>query len=234
MSARLTAVAFGLRWVAEVFRMTGGKAQKTAAALCIGLTFFLWSRLVHATVYGWRGEGGVLNLTNDPEDVPEPQRASAQTFTSKLAGKNVSEGAVTLPPPSPEVEATSAYERGLERGLQTAERQVALAGELARTVLAAVPPSPPTRIIIQQPPRTIVRYASPGYGTPFYGFIGPYAPYFFGGPYGFSHAYGFGRGRFVPHSHFFPGTRGRRRGLFFPHGHFLHHGFLFGHGFAVR
>ena len=33
----------------------------------------------------------------------------------------------------------AAYERGLERGLQTAERQVRMAAELARTILAAVP-----------------------------------------------------------------------------------------------
>ncbi|MBI3304439.1 MAG: hypothetical protein HYZ72_20445, partial [Deltaproteobacteria bacterium] len=145
------------------------------------------------------------------------------------------EGTFPLPPPSPEAEQASAYERGLERGLQTAEHQVALAGELARTVLAAVPPAPPTRIVIQQPAPTIIRYISPAYSAPpFYGFIGPYAPYFFGSLYGFSYAYGFNRGRFVPHSHFFPGTRSRRTGLFFPHGHFSQDGFLFGHGFVVR
>ena len=126
----------------------------------------------------------------------------------------------------------SAYERGLERGLQTAERQVALAGELARTVLTAMPPAPPTRIIIQQPAPMIVRYVSPDYyAPPFYGFIGPYMPY---SPYGFGYAYGFSHGRFVPHSHFFPGTRGQHTGLFFPHGHFFQDGFLFGHGFVVR
>ncbi len=216
--------------------MTGGNLCRIRTALFIGLVFFLSAPLAHATVYGWSGEGGVLMLSNDPEDVPEVQRASAKTFTSKLAGKSVPAGAVTPTPPSPEAGGVSDYERGLERGLQTAEHQVTLAGELARTVLAAVPPAPPTRIIIQQSAPPSVRYVSPDYyAPPFYGFIGPYMPDFFGAPYGFGYAYGFGRGRFVPHSHFFPGTRRRRRtGLFFPHGHFSQDGFLFGHGFVVR
>ena len=217
--------------------MIGGNLCRLRAALFIGLVVFLSAAPAHATVYGWKGAGGVVMLSNDPADVPEAQRASAKTFTSKLAGKSVPEGAVTPPPPSPAAERVSDYERGLESGLRTAERQAALAGELARTVLAAVPPAPPTRIIIQQSAPPIVRYASPDYyAPPFYGFIGPYMPYSFGfgAPYGFGYAYGFGGGRFVPHSHFFPGTRGRRTGLFFPHGHFSQDGFLFGHGFVVR
>jgi len=217
--------------------MVGGNLGRMWTALFIGLVVFLAAPLAHATVYGWRGEGGVFMLSNDAKDVPEAQRASAKTFTSKLAGKTGPVGAVTPPPPSPETGRVSDYERGLEQGLQTAERQVTLAGELARDVLAAVPPAPPTRIIIQQSAPPIVRYAYPdSYAPPFYGFIGPYMPDFsgFGAPYSFGYAYGFGRGRFVPHSHFFPGTRGRRAGLFFPHGHFSQDGFLFGHGFVVR
>jgi hypothetical protein len=176
-----------------------------------------------------------LHLSNDPETVPEAQRATAKTFTSKLAGKAAPESTVPIAPPSPEAIPVSAYERGLERGLQAAERQVALAGELARTVLTAVPQSSPSQIIIQQPGPIIVREASPRYyAPPFYGFIGPYTPHFWT-PYGFGgYAYGFRHGRFVPHSHFFPGTRRRRSGLFFLHGHFTHRGFLFGHGLVVR
>ncbi len=212
--------------------MSSGNLWRLPTALSIGLILFLLSIPAHATVYAWKGERGVLNLSNDQDDVPEVQRAAAEKFTSKLAGKNVPEGTASLAPPSPEAEPMSMYERGLELGLQTAERQAALAGELARTVLTAMPPPPPTRIIIQQPAPTIIRYVSPNYyAPPCYGFIGPYMPY---SPYGCGYAYGFGFGRFVPHSHFFPGTRGVRTGLFFPHGHFSQDGFLFGSGFVVR
>jgi hypothetical protein len=194
--------------------------------------FFLSSTPARATVYLWKGENGALHLGNDLDDVPEAQRAAAKKFTSKFANKSIAEGTVPLAPPDTEAGSLSTYERGLERGLDTAARQVALAGELVRTVLTAMPPAPPTRIIIQQPAPTIIRYASPYYYVPpFYGFIGPYRPYF---PYGFGYSYGFGYGRFVPHSHFFPVTRGVHTGLFFPHGHFSQAGFLFGHGLVVR
>jgi hypothetical protein len=201
--------------------------------LFLGLVLFASSLPARATVYGWKGEKGMLHLSNDIENIPEAQRESATKFTSKLAGKSVAEDVSVAPSPTPE--SVNAYERGLEQGLQTAERQMVLAGEMARNLLTAIPPAPPTRIIIQQPAQPIMRYVDSGsYASPFYGFIGPYAPYHWGFPYGASYAYGFGRGRFVPHSHFFPGTRRRHRGLFFPHGHFSHHGFLFGHGFVVR
>lgn len=192
---------------------------------------FLTPAPARATVYGWQSEHGVRSFSNDPENVPQIHRATAQTFTSKLAGK-VTSAPVVTPPVNAEADQRSAYEQGLERGLQTAERQVALAGELARTVLTAVPPPPPVRIVIQQAPQTIERHVVLGYDPPFYGFVGPYAPY--SSYYRPGYAYGFGYGRFVPHSHFFPGTRGRRQGLFFPHGHFSQDGFLFGHGFVVR
>jgi hypothetical protein len=188
----------------------------------------------HATVYSWKGESGTLNLSNDPEEVPEAHRETAEQFTTKLADKSAPEAAMPLAPATPEETLLRVYERGLDRGLQSAERQVALAGELARSVLSAVPQAPPTRIIIRQSPPTVVHRVSPGYGGyPFYGFIGPYMPYSPYG-YGFGYAYGFRHGRFVPHSHFFPGTRGRRTGIFFPHGHFSQDGFLFGSGFVVR
>jgi len=214
--------------------MRGCSVRKLSVVFSFGVLFFCSAPLVHATVYFWQGESGVLNLSNDPEEVPEAQRETAQQFTTKLAGKSTSEAAVALAPTTPEETLLNVYERGLERGLQTAEQQVALAGELARSVLSAIPPVPPTRIIIQQSAPTVVRHVSPGYaGYPFYGAIGPYSPYAPYG-YGYGYAYGFRRGRFVSHSHFFPGTRGRRTGIFFPRGHFSRDGFLFGHGFVVR
>lgn len=211
--------------------MTGNSARHLWVALAIGSLAFLLSFPAQATVYGWKSKGGVLTLTNNQEAVPEAQRATAIVFISRSAGNGAAQATGT-PSPRPQANQESDYERGLERGLQTAEHQVALAGELARTILAATPPAPPIRIVIQQPPQVIVRHVSPQYDAPFYGFLGPYVPH---SPYySPGYAYGFGQGRFVRHSHFFPGTRGRRRGLFFPHGHFSRDGFLFGHGFVVR
>lgn len=219
--------------------MTNAKFFPIPVALLVGVLFCASS--THATVYSWRDEKGRLHFCNDQEEVPEAHRTSAQTFKSKLAAQNPAEVPVTAISPSSEPVALTVYERGLERGLQTAEHQVALAGELARTLLAAAPqpplppPSPPPTIIIQQP-TTVVRYISsdPGmYAPPFYGFIAPYSTYY-GFPYNFTYPYGFGGGRFIPHSHFFPSARKRRTGLYFPYGHASHRGFLFGHGFAVR
>lgn len=214
--------------------MRGRNVRQLAVICSLGFMFFCSTSLGHATVYFWRGESGVLNLSNDPEEVPEAHRETAQQFTAKLPVASAPEAAGPLVPATTEATLLSMYERGLDRGLQTAEQQVALAGELARSVLSAIPPAPPTRIIIQQSAPTVVRHVSPGYaGYPFYGAIGPYSPYSPYG-YGYGYAYGFRRGRFVPHSHFFPGTRGRRTGIFFPRGHFSRDGFLFGHGFVVR
>ena len=201
--------------------------------LGIGLILVLFATHASATVYGWKSEDGALHFSNDPGAVPETYRLTAEEFTSKLVGKEVPVEEAP-PPPSLTGEPLNTYERGLERGLEVAERQVALAGELARSVVAATPARPPVRVIIRQS-APIVRYVSPGYsGIPFYGFVGPYAPHFSTPYYWASYAYGVGHGRFVPHSHFFPGTRGRHRGLFFPHGHFSQDGFLFGHGLVVR
>lgn len=193
----------------------------------------------HATVYSWRDENGRLQFSNNQDEVPEAHRTSAKTFKSKLATQNpVDVPPVTTPAPSKEPETVSAYERGLERGLQVAERQVALAGELARTLLAAAPqppPPPPPQIIIVQQPAPIVRYVSrePDYAPPYYGFIAPYLAY--GGyPYDHTYSYGFGRGRLIRHSHFFPGARRRGLGVYFPYGHQRHRGYLFGHGFVLR
>lgn len=219
--------------------MTNAKFFPILVTLLVGVLFFAAS--THATVYSWRDEKGRLHFCNDQDEVPETHRAVAQTFKSKLTTQNQEEVPVTAPSSSAEPVAISAYERGLEHGLQAAERQVALAGELARTLLAAAPapppppPSPPQVIIIQQP-ATVVRYVSPEpitYAPPFYGFIAPYSTYY-GFPYGLTYPYGFGQGRLVRHSHFFPGARRRRAGLYFPYGHASHRGFLFGHGFVVR
>lgn len=194
----------------------------------------------HATVYGWRDENGRLQFSNNQDEVPEAHRTSAKTFKSKFVTQNsVDVPSATTPAPSREPETISAYERGLERGLQAAERQVALAGELARTMLAAAPPPPPPpaspQIIIVQQPAPIVRYvqSEPAYAPPHYGYIGPYGTYS-GFPYHDTYAYGFGRGRLIRHSHFFPGARRRGPGLYFPYGHSRHRGYLFGHGFVVR
>src|SRR5262249_10814488 len=76
--------------------------------------------------------------------------------------------------------------------------------------------------------------SDPGmYAPPFYGFIAPYSTYYWF-PYNFTYPYGFGGGRFIPHSHFFPGARKQPARLYFPYGHASHRGFLFGHGFVLR
>ena len=56
-------------------------------ALLISLFLISSNTVVHATVFAWKGEGGALHFSNDPEAVPEAHRTSAQQFTSKLAGK---------------------------------------------------------------------------------------------------------------------------------------------------
>jgi hypothetical protein len=231
--------------------MANAKLFFIPVTLLVGILFFV--AFTHAAVYSWRDEKGRLHFCNDQEEIPEAYRASARMFKSKFAAPSPVEVSVTSPSPNTEVPVTapspstepvaiSAYERGLERGFQAAERQVALAGELARTLLAAAPappsppPSPPQVIIIQQP-ATVVRHVSPGptasYAPPFYGFIAPYSTYY-GFPYSFTYPYGFGRGRLIRHSHFFPGARRRRSGLYLPYGHASHRGFIFGHGFVVR
>ena len=212
----------------------------------------------NATIYGWQEDGGVLNLSNDPEEVPDTK--AAQKYTSRFAKKSTKKDAETTDKTeaaettaadsatdsakdlaTAEVERLRAYERGLEQGLATAERQVQMAGELARTVLSAIPPPPPIQpyapvhIVVQQA-APVVRHSSPihnGQDSPFYGFIGPYSPHsYFGGHGGYS--YGFQQGRFPRHSHFYPGRRGGRRGIFFPRGHSSRDGFLFGHGIVLR
>jgi hypothetical protein len=205
--------------------------------LLVIVFLFSSSTVAHATVFAWKGEGGALHFSNDPEEVPEAHRTSARQFTAKLAGKAAPENpALASPPSSPPAESTSAYERGLERGLIAAERQMEMTNEILKTTLQAVrqPPPPQTIIIQQQPADPVVRYVDRNpYPVPYYGFVSPYSSYW-GVPYAYHYPYGFSRGRLVPHSHFFPGTRRRSRGLFFPHGHSTHHGFLSGHGIVIR
>jgi hypothetical protein len=207
----------------------------------LGMAMCCWASLAQATVYGWKDANGVWNLSNDLESIPEAGLPSARKFTSKLARNSAS--SVTEPAPPLESVATpvnlqlNAYERGLEQGLQAADRQVALAGELARNILAAAPRTPPPRIIIQQPGPMIIREVLPEhYPAFFHGFIAPYVPSHWRLSYGYGYPYGFRR--LVPHSHFFPGSRrglrARRERIFFPQGHSSHHGFLAGYGFVIR
>lgn len=206
------------------------------AALLVSVLLLSSSTVVHATVFAWKGEGGALHLSNDPEEVPETHRPSARQFTSKFAGKAAPEALAPASPPPPSAESTTAYERGIERGLIAAERQMEMTNEILKTTLQVVhqPPPPAPTIIIQQPSEPIVRYVDRGPDYfPYYGPIAPYAAYW-GVPYAYRYPYGFSRGRLVPHSHFFPGTRRRSLGLFFPYGHSTQHGFISGHGFVVR
>ena len=155
--------------------MTNAKLFLLPVALLVSV--LCCAAAAHATVYSWRDEHGKLHFCNDQEEIPEAHRTVAKTFKSKFVAQTPvtmpvtasvpsAEVPVTAPVPHAEPVAISAYERGLEHGLQTAARQVALAGELARTLLAAAPqppPSPPAppQIIIVQQPAPIVRYVSP-------------------------------------------------------------------------
>src|SRR5438876_9734917 len=122
-----------------------GDARRMACASIAGLLFVLWPVVAQATVYSWRGEGGVLMMSNDPEDVPEDKRASVQTFTSKPAPKRARQE--EAPPDARSGEAAlDAYERGFERGRRAAEREVAFAERLS----SSVPQAPPVPIIIQR------------------------------------------------------------------------------------
>ena len=185
--------------------MTGVNVRRVRVASLAAL-LVLWPVLAHATVYSWRGEGGVLMVSNNPEDVPEDKRASVQTFTSKPAPKPARQEDATLATRSEEA-ALDAYERGFERGLRAAEREVAFAQRLA----ASIPQAPPVPIIIEQPapPAVYDDYPAPAafYDPYTYGPYPPYPPY----PLGY-YTFGFG-GRFGPHRHVFGGTRAHRRGF---------------------
>ena len=216
--------------------MTSIQLFLSYAAFLAGLFLLASFSVVHATVFAWKGEGGAHHFSNDPTEVPEKHRPSAQQFTSKLASKVTPADPAPVSPPLPAGDSLSAYERGVERGLLAAERQMEMTNELLKTTLQAVrqPPPPPQTIIIQQPSEPIIRYVDrdPPY-FPQYGLFAPYVPYW-GIPYRSFSPYGFRRGRLLRHSHFFPGTRRRNRGIFFPHGHSTQNGFLSGYGIVVR
>ena len=136
-------------------------------------------------------------VSNNPEDVPEDKRASVRTFTSKPAAKRVRQEEATPDATSVEAAAFDGYQRGFERGLQAAERQIAFAQGLA----ASLPQAPPVSVFIEQPsPPT------PDYDYP----VASYAPYPLYPPFLGYYTYGFG-GRFGQHRHVFPGNRFRGR-----------------------
>lgn len=164
------------------------------ASVAVLLVF--WPFLAHATVYSWR-EGGVLMMSNSPEDVPENKRASVQSFTSKPAPRRARGEEEAPYTPSVEAAALDAYQRGFERGLEAAEREVAFAERLA----ASVPQAPAVPIVIEQsaPPTPYYDYPA----TPYYGAYTPYPSYLLG-----YYAYGF-PARLGRHRRFFHGVRSR-------------------------
>jgi hypothetical protein len=202
-------------------------------ALLIGLISLLPSPLAHATVYAWKDDGGALYMSNDPEEVPEAAKASAKSFTAKTPARQPEGTAAPGPPPQPRAEAYSrgAFETGFERGLEVSERQTRMIGELAHSLLRALPA--PAPVVTRDRPVFVVRYVGPTYSAYPVAF-GGCSSFWSGFPGAFSFPCGFAASRFVPHSHFFPGGVGPRRGLFFPFGHATRdNGFLFGQGVLV-
>jgi uncharacterized protein DUF4124 len=186
--------------------MIGVKARGVRAAALAGL-LVLSPALARATVYSWKGDDGVLMVSNNPEDVPEDKRASVRSFTSKPAPKRAREEEEAAAAASGEAAAFDAYQRGFERGLEAAEREVAFAERLA----ASIPQAPPVPIVIAQPAAPAPYddysdYSTPysNYPPPFYAAYAPY-PFFTVGV----------AGRFGRHRHFLPGAhaRGRRVGV---------------------
>jgi len=215
-------------------------------ALLIGLISFLSSLLssplAHATVYAWKDDGGILYMSNDPGEVPEAARAGARSFTAKSpvapsdsravapSDSLAMEGAPAPPVASPR--RGDAFASGFERGVEMSERQARVLGELASSLVRAVPVAQP--VVIREPPAFVVRYVSPSYAASYAGAFPGCSPFWPAVPGAFTSSCAFGPSRFIPHSHFFPGTVGPRRGLFFPFGHATqNNGFLFGQGFLV-
>jgi len=173
--------------------------------------------VAQATVYSWKGEGGVLMLSNNPNDVPPDQQASVRKFTSAPAPAPAlvpDDDEASGQPPRGDATRVDAYQRGFDAGLEAGERQVALAAELARTVLASIPQTPPAPVVIEQSAPPAAPYGGCDYGpayyaSPYYGF--GYPPYPF--------LYGFAVSSF-PRRHFVSGFHGHRLAPFFPHGGF--------------
>ncbi len=175
-----------------------------------------------ATVYGWKGAGGLIMMSNDPADVPSDQQASAWKFTAKAPPDPPPAIATSSPAPRADPSPADAYQRGFESGLQAAERQVALAEVAARTVLAGIPqqaPPAPT-IVIAQPPAPQPVYGAPYYGSPYDAVGWGYPPYLYSYP--FPSAFGV---TFVSRRRFVSGVHGHRFAGGFPHGGFPRGGF---------
>lgn len=182
-----------------------------------------------ATVYASRIDG-TLTLTNDLNAIPDAQRAAAKAFAAeKRAAKALAGETTPSPGPSLNRGPVEAYERGLNQGLRIWRHRATNKPDLGRQMFAALS----ERARDRQPPGLTVGYVSrPPVLVAHAGFIGPCSV---GLPCGgFGYACGSSWGRFVPHSHFFPGALGPRTGLFFPRGHFSqNNGFIAGHGFIV-
>lgn len=178
--------------------MIGWNSRRVVLAAMV--TLFLWHPVASATVYAWKGEGGVRMLSNDPNDVPPEQQASAEKFTAKPAPRSAPDDAAP-PPPGAGAAAGEAYERGFDAGRESAEHEVALATELARTMVASAPQAPPAPIFIEQPEPAVVPDVASYYPPPYYG-AGYYPPYPF--PY-----YGLGVS-VISHRRPFSGGRGHR------------------------
>jgi hypothetical protein len=209
-----------------------------------------------ATVYTWI-EDGVSHFTNSAGEVPEPHRATAKSFPTAAAPVATAvKGAARdeRSEPDERLVAEAAYDRGVERGAAIALAQTRAVGELARSLVETALQSEPAWPAGSAPPRSapspsdethrprrerpefrvsIVPSRDRWPGGVFYGFAGPIA-----GCPGCCCAsgLGFGLGRLVPHSHFFPSLAGARRApLFFPHGHQLDgNAFLVGRAYWVN
>jgi len=173
----------------------------------------VWRPPASATVYSWKGPDGVLMMSNDPADVPADPQTSVRQFTSKPAPGHAPDAEAPPDFPTATAAALDAYERGFDAGQQSAERQVALAAELAR--IAAAPPAPAAPIVIEQSlpvvPDVASYYPTPYYPMPYYGSpFGYYQPYSYPFSYPFAVSVVSGRGFAHP----------RGFGPFFPHGGF--------------
>jgi len=212
-------------------------------AVLIGVLVVLLASRGEATVYTWVDQAGALHLSSSAEDVPEAERSSLRSFTAKAlppeaaaATSPADDGGAPferMPRVSDPNDRPTAYERGLDRGLEVGEQEARIAGELARTMLGSiVPPPPPPPPPRREPPPFVVSVIPSYYER--VAVIAPYLLFYPGVPFG-GLVSTFGVSRFVPHSHFSPGTFGPRRGLFFPHGHATQdNGFLFGDAFVLR
>jgi hypothetical protein len=211
---------------------SGRLARLAPVSICTLLLSLVVSP-ARATVYRWQDQDGAQVFTNSQEEVPESQRSSVKTFTAKPpVERTVKEESATDRPEAEGPPPERAWERGFERGLATGERQVKLATDLARTLLAAVPRAP-SQTFVREPPQVTVAYVPREryvlHAYPWRTFIAPYGPSFVSPAFGYASPRRF----FVPHSHFFPGTFGPRSGLFFPYGHWTEDGSLVGWGYVV-